>query len=36
MFYQLQDVFGMQSIFWEGSHYERMKRYIDNLINDVI
>ena len=23
-------------IYWEGSHYERMKRYIDNLINNVI
>jgi uncharacterized protein with PIN domain len=23
-------------IYWEGSHYERMKRYIDNLINNGI
>ncbi len=23
-------------IYWEGSHYERMRRYIDNLINNVI
>jgi uncharacterized protein len=22
-------------IFWEGSHYERMKKYIDSLIKDV-
>jgi uncharacterized protein len=23
-------------IYWEGSHYERMKKYIDNLIKNVI
>lgn len=23
-------------IYWEGSHYERMRRYIDNLIKNVI
>jgi len=23
-------------IYWEGSHYERMKKYMDSVINDVI
>ncbi len=27
---------GCKRIYWEGSHYERMKRYINNLINNVI
>lgn len=27
---------GCNRIYWEGSHYESMRRYIDNLINNVI
>jgi hypothetical protein len=26
---------GCNRIYWEGSHYERMRKYLDNLIKDV-
>jgi uncharacterized protein with PIN domain len=34
-FHEFKNCPGCNRIYWKGSHYERMKKYIDSVINDV-